>query len=163
MKCFLTLLLLASATQMAVAQTGMLAGKVVDAGGHPMAKVKVSLKQHDKDIIQKTNKEGHYYIDQLTKGNYTVTISPSKKEVFTAKNINIEPNGLNHTYYTFVLSDNGMKVIADKHDPFVAEKLRDKKSPDNLENIDGDHIIIINTMKGEIDEATSVTPPALDR
>ena len=51
-----------------------------------------------------------------------------------------------------------MKVIADKHDPFIADKLRDKTSPNNLENIDGDHIIIINP-KGEVDEAPSIPKP----
>lgn len=155
MKYALTLLLI-GAVRLATAQTGTLVGTVTDAAGHPMNRVKVSLKQHDKEIVQKTNKEGHYYIDQLTRGNYTVTVSPSKKENYTAKNISIEPRGLNHTYYTFVLSDEGMKVIADKHDPFIAEKLKDKKSAKNLENIDGDNIIILNPNTGQVQQAPTI-------
>ena len=155
MKYILSLLLMGT-VQMAVAQTGTLVGTITDAAGNPIPKVKVSLKQHDKEIIQKTNKEGHYYIDQLTKGNYTITVSPSKKVVYTAKNISIEPRGLNHTYYTFVLSDSGMSVMVDKHDPFIADKLKDKKSAKNLENVDGDDIIILNPNTGQVQQAASI-------
>src|SRR6185503_11719960 len=155
MRYILSLFLIGIA-HIAVAQTGVLVGTVTNATGHPMAKVRVSLKQHDKEIVQKTNKEGHYYIDALTKGNYTVTISPSKKEFYKARNISVEPRGLNHTYYTFILSDNGMKVVADKHDPFIAEKLKDKKSAQNLETIDGDNIIILDPNTGQVQEAPSI-------
>lgn len=155
MKYVLSLILI-GCVKMATAQTGTLVGTVTDAAGHPMAKVKVSLKQHDKEIIQKTNKEGHYYIDQLTKGTYTVTVAPSRKVVYTAKNISIEPRGLNHTYYIFVLSDSGMRVVADKHDPFIADKLKDKKSDKNLENVDGDNIIIYDPNTGQVQQAASI-------
>jgi len=124
--------------------------------------VKVELMQHDKTIIQKTNKEGLYYIDQLTKGSYTITIQPKKREKYIAKNVAIEARGIDHTYYTFVLSGGQVQVIPDKHDPFIAGQIAALKSYKNIDATEfGGKMMIINFKTGEV-QGTTEMPKYID-
>ena len=113
-----------------IAQNNILAGKITDENNIPMPNAIIQLQNDNKQIVvAKTNDKGLYYTQQLSPGEYNVTILSNGKENIGEK-INIMPEEKGKRYYNFILKSHKIGVGITTKDPFIKENLAEIRKQD---------------------------------
>ncbi len=120
--------LLAFYVHIAVAQKGMLMGKIVDEQNNPVRNARLIVARDAVDYTAVVTSEGLYYTDSMIQGDYKVYIIVGK--VTYESTTKVQPTYRKHYFYNFRLLGTKAFVSAVDSDPFMERALiKAQKAP----------------------------------
>jgi hypothetical protein len=135
MKTLYCLFFVALLANSSFAQNSILAGKIVDENGKPIAGAQIRVRNaHDK-ANARSNGDGLFYTRLLPSANYQLSVVAGGKNL-GYKKLYLPPQDKKKVYYTLKVTGDKMLVTVDTQDPFMKTKLTSIEE-DNDNIIDG--------------------------
>jgi hypothetical protein len=153
MKTLYCLFFVALIANSSFAQNSILAGKIVDENGKPIAGAQIRVRNSHDKTNARSNEDGLFYTRLLPSANYQLNVVAGGKNL-GSKKLYLPPQDKKKVYYTLKVTGDKMLVTVDKQNPFIKAELH--KADEGPEMEDATFIIRIDSATGK---PTSVIGP----